>query len=103
MHTISKSEATEIAAARVCRLEQEAGCKLELLDLSTVQVKEGWVFFYNSADFIRTGNTSDALAGNGPLFVTLEGSLVELPSSKPWQRALEELKYAPAPHRAGIP
>jgi hypothetical protein len=92
MRTINAPEARQIAAERVCEIEQEAGCKLELLDLSTVQVKQGWVFFYNSSDFIRTGNTSDALAGNGPLFVALDGRLTELPSSKPWQRALEELK-----------
>jgi hypothetical protein len=89
---VNASEARQIAAERVREIERDAGCKLELLDLSTVQVKQGWVFFYNSAEFIRTGNASDALAGNGPLFVALDGRLTELPSSKPWQRALEELK-----------
>ena len=92
MDTIKASEARQIASERVREIEREAGCKLELLDLSTVQVKQGWVFFYNSADFIRTRNPSDALAGNGPLFVAVDGRLAELPSSKPWQRALEELK-----------
>ena len=60
MRTINAPEARQIAAERVRQIEQEAGCKLELLDLSTAQVKQGWVFFYNSADFIRTGNTSEA-------------------------------------------
>ena len=91
MRTINANEARQIAAGRMREIEQEAGCKLELLEHSTVQVKQGWVFFYNSAEFIQTGNTSDALAGNGPLFVALDGRLIELPSSKPWQRALEEL------------
>lgn len=92
MGMIDASEARQIAAERVREIEQEAGYKLELLHLSTVQVKQGWIFFYNSADFIRTGNASDALAGNGPLFVALDGKLTELPSSKPWQQALDELK-----------
>jgi hypothetical protein len=90
--TINASKARQIAHERVQEIEREAGCQLELLDVSTVQVKQGWVFFYNSADFIRTGSSADALAGNGPLFVSLDGRLTELPSSKPWQRALEELK-----------
>lgn len=92
MTEILQSEAREIAAKRVGELEQEAGCRLALLDASTVEVERGWVFFYNSTDFIQTGNPSDALAGNGPLFVSLDGRLTELPSSKPWQRALKELQ-----------
>ena len=92
MRTIDASEALDIAARRLSELEHEAGCRLELVPQSTQQIEQGWVFFYNSADFIRTGNMSDALAGNGPLFVSIDGHITELPSSKPWRDALDEMR-----------
>jgi len=88
MSRIDLLQARRIALERLTELEKEAGCKLELVENLTVSVAGGWVFFYNSSDFLRTGDISDALAGNGPLFVSLEGSLRELPSSRPWQQCL---------------
>jgi hypothetical protein len=33
------------------------------------ETKSYWVFFYNTRDYIETGNISYALLGNGPLLV----------------------------------
>lgn len=56
-----------------------------------MQVEEGWVFFFDSSEFVRTKNPLSALAGNGPLFVTNEGEVHQLSSAVPWQHSLESL------------
>jgi hypothetical protein len=42
------------------------------------------VFFYNSADYVRTGDAADAFAGNGPIFVGRDGCVRLLDSSDDW-------------------
>ncbi|WP_071850008.1 YrhB domain-containing protein [Duganella sp. HH105] len=83
--------AKEIALAHVRGLGQAVGDDFEILAESTVEASMGWIFFYNSADFVRTRNPMDSLAGNGPILVHKDGSVTELPSSIPWQDAIQSL------------
>lgn len=46
------------------------GKGFRILDASVSELREGWVFNYQSAEFLETGNISKALAGNIPMFVT---------------------------------
>ena len=50
----------------------------------TIRCSSGWVFFYNSLEFIQTGNPIHMLAGNGPIFVTKSGDVKVLPTHTPW-------------------
>jgi hypothetical protein len=43
-----------------------------ILDEHTREEEFGWVFFYQSADFVRTGELRDSLGGNAPLVVLWE-------------------------------
>jgi hypothetical protein len=54
-------------------------------------VDEGWLFFYNSKDFIETGSFSSRLVGNGPIFVDRSGVVKTLPTAIPWQVAIKSL------------
>jgi len=45
------------------------GVACVLLDEHTLEEPFGWVFFYQSAAYIRSGATSGRLAGNSPLVV----------------------------------
>jgi hypothetical protein len=52
--------------------------KLQLLSEQTEEYDFGWVFHYDSADHIQTGEFRDALAGNAPLIVDRNsGQIVE--------------------------
>lgn len=84
-------DATEVARARVNQLAKSLGDELEVIAELTKEVDLGWLFFYNTAEFLRTRNPVDALAGNGPLLVTREGDIVELPSAISWERALAQI------------
>lgn len=43
--------------------------RLVILDDLTIEKEWGWVFFYNSELYLKTGDVLDALAGNAPYIV----------------------------------
>ena len=43
--------------------------ELMLIESATMEKTYGWIFFYNSRQYIEEGNMSLALAGNTPLIV----------------------------------
>jgi hypothetical protein len=55
------------------------------------EVEQGWVFFFNPADYVRTGDYASALAGNGPLLVLRNGSVVPLPSAGSWEDTIAKM------------
>jgi hypothetical protein len=42
---------------------------VEVVDDKTVELRQGWVFIYNSARFLRTREFGSMLMGNKPVFV----------------------------------
>src|SRR4051812_38254286 len=61
------AKAREVAEAWVSANTRHEG---ELLDNETIAKPYGWVFFYQSKDFIRDpSKTSARFAGNGPFLV----------------------------------
>ena len=62
--SLTLAQATEIASGQL----RSIGCD----DVEIHKAEEfdvGWVLYYQSVRYLETGNTSDALAGNAPLFV----------------------------------
>lgn len=57
---------------------QNAGLQLALIDAKLKEFHAGWVFYYQSAEYLRTGDYQYALAGNAPLFVPRDGSAAQL-------------------------
>lgn len=43
--------------------------EVALIEKATQEFDVGWVFFYQSSRFLKTGDTQHALVGNAPLFV----------------------------------
>lgn len=65
-------------------LETSVGEELCVLPDETVECSSGWVFFFNSKKFIRTGDPKYGLAGNGPLLVNKNtGDIVQLGTAYP--------------------
>ena len=47
-------------------------------DEQTIEKDWGWVFFYNSNEYLKSGNMDDALMGNAPYIVIKNtGELIE--------------------------
>jgi hypothetical protein len=80
---MERIEAERIAAAELAKLANEIGVPVSLCPDQTVEKRQGWAFFYNSKDFIETGNFSSALMGNGPIVVKKADGAVECYGSLP--------------------
>ena len=90
MPNLDFESAVMLARSRVNQLAQAVGDQFDLLLDQTREVEQGWVFFFNTADFVRTRTPMSALAGNGPILVTREGVLYQLPSAIPWEDAVRK-------------
>jgi hypothetical protein len=87
----TEAMATDIAQKKIEHLAAEVGDRFDIVPGETRCVDLGWIFFYNSADYIRTGNPMDSLVGNGPILVLRDGRIIQLPTSVPWEEALKEI------------
>jgi hypothetical protein len=84
MPILKVDEARKLAQEQIDSITASTGVECVLLERST-ETEKGWVFFYNSKEFIETGHISFALAGNGPLLVAPDGTVRHLGSARPWQ------------------
>lgn len=91
MSDINQETATTLARASINQLAQAAGDQFEILADSTREIEQGWVFFFNTADFVRTQNPTASLAGNCPILVTREGTIHELPTAVPWEAGVRQI------------
>lgn len=85
---MSLDKAKALAEEAVAALGTASGYDFALIYDKTVEVNQGWVFFYNTREFIDTGNVTSRLAGNGPIFVSRTGVVRNLPSAIPWAVAI---------------
>jgi len=72
MSTISKEDAEKIAL-RIIR--KNVAYSVGELGLEEAEdTDDGWIFFYNSLDYLSTGNFSSQLVGNIPVMITRDGN-----------------------------
>lgn len=83
--TISSDQARFLAHKAVLALGAANNDNFAIMDDKTVETHSGWMFFYNTQEFIDTGDPTCALAGNGPILVQRSGEIIELPSSAQWE------------------
>ncbi len=56
---------------------------IALIPSCTIEKPYGWVFSYNSREYVETGNILSALCGQGPVLVLATGEIVEFGSALP--------------------
>lgn len=60
------------------------GEDVAIIESSTIERPFGWVFFYNTREYLQTGRVSAALAGNAPYIVNrFTGALVATGTAHP--------------------
>lgn len=92
MKTIDKKEALVAALRVIGEMQEQCGEDLEVLEDETVEVDAGWIFFYNSSEYVRTKDPLSRLAGNGPILVTRGGDIELIPSHISWSEYLARHK-----------
>lgn len=70
--------ALRIAEPILHKLSLEIGYELRFMDEFSYELEYGWVFIFNSEEFVKTRNPRVSLGGNGPILVDLEKEVVEL-------------------------
>ncbi|MBD1548710.1 YrhB domain-containing protein [Roseibium aggregatum] len=91
MTAINRDAATDLARKEIDQLAEKIGMAVEIYSEETREIAQGWVFFYNSEEYMRTGNYRFQLAGNGPILVMREGKIHYLPTAIPWEDAVSQL------------
>ena len=66
---LTRDQAKQLVRAQLDSYAAEAGCEMEIIDSATLERPFGWVFFYQSKEFLLTGGSHTQLAGNAPLIV----------------------------------
>ena len=66
---MTRSYARQIALDYVKAMEARAGLEFVLLDEQTIEREFGWVFFYQSEDYVLFKRDSARLFGNAPIIV----------------------------------
>ena len=85
---MDRTEAQAVAEKIIRDTPGKYGNPLSLLSDETVAVPDGWVFFYQSEEYVRTGNPIAMLAGNGPLYVHRDGTVQRLSTALPWEEQI---------------
>jgi hypothetical protein len=81
---MDKQDAAQRALKHINRSFDHPTDSLVLLDEETLDRSYGWVFFYQSKNYVETGRSSSRLAGNGPIVVLRsDGSIHELGTANP--------------------
>jgi hypothetical protein len=90
---LTREEAKELVYARINAHDPHAGQAVELaiIDAETIEKEYGWVFFYQTKEYLKTGNIVDALVGNAPYIVNkYTGELIETGTAKPVEEYIAE-------------
>jgi len=86
------SEAVRIVKEKLIELSSDE-FPLELILEDTIEDDFGWVFFYNSKEYLDTGNILFMLAGNAPIIVDkFDGSVHETGTAEPIEVYIEQYK-----------
>ncbi|WP_190285577.1 YrhB domain-containing protein [Montanilutibacter psychrotolerans] len=93
MSRISEATAFELAQQRIDALASALVDAFSIIPEKTVRGSQGWLYFYNTTDFIRSSNPSDSLVGNGPILVFADGGVEEFPSSLSLELAYAKIGY----------
>ncbi len=92
MRQIELEKAREIAGAVVAQRSKEAGIELALIETSTARFELGWVFAYQSREFVESGDVMTAVGGNGPILVLdPAGRVLQLGTGTPTEAQLGRL------------
>ena len=86
---LTKSQARARAKQEI--LTRCAEVDPKIVDENTLDYEWGWAFFYNSREYLETGNISSALAGNGALLVNkYTGDIATTGTGRPLAEYVQE-------------
>ena len=90
-----------LARHQVATMAVDLGLDLVLEPEKTMDTDVGWVFFYNSREFVETGDPRHSVIGNAPLLIDGRTGLVHLLGTEhPVEHYLFEYRRSGDPYGA---
>ena len=87
---INFDQAKTVALNKLKEIETKSNIKVALLEADSISFEYGWVFFYQSEEFVRTGDESKLVGGNAPILVDKFNNIVlHTGTSKPTENYIE--------------
>lgn len=88
---ITKDQAMESASEYVLEKTKMSKYTLLLQPEKTIEFKLGWVFFYQTKDYIESGNFLDSAVGNAPIIVDKRTGVIHVTGTKyPVEKYIED-------------
>lgn len=88
---VNYDTAKDMAMKELEKLETKSGISLALLESATVEFEYGWVFCYQSQEYVNTGNTESLVGGNAPFIIDkFTAEIVITGTGKPMEVYLDE-------------
>ena len=75
---IDQSTARHLAIEYLDRAFPETAGQWDILDGDTVEASDGWIFYWNSTEYVRTRDADLLCYGAVPLWVSRTGAQIEL-------------------------
>lgn len=75
-------EAKLIVNEKLKGLESESNIKLLIIEDETIEFQFGWLFFYQSEEFVKTGNMDSIIGGNASLIVDKFNSSIHVTGTR---------------------
>ncbi|MDQ3060238.1 MAG: YrhB family protein [Pseudomonadota bacterium] len=93
----------EIVNRELLSKSKESG-ELRIIKERTEEFDIGWVFYYQSARFLETGNFSNLLVGNAPFFVARsDGQIFPISYHRPINESLAAYRACGNPNAHEVP
>ena len=83
---LTREEARQLVYARINAEDPSAEqtAELAIIDSETIEKEYGWVFFYQTKEYLKTGDIVDTLVGNAPYIVNkYTGEVIETGTAYP--------------------
>ena len=90
---LTKNEARQLVDARINAENPYSVKKVELaiIDDETIEKEYGWVFFYETKEYLKTGDILDTVVGNAPYIVNkYTGEVIETGTAYPIEDYIAE-------------
>ena len=98
---INARTARALARHQIATMAVDLGLELVLQPERTIETDVGWVFFYESRDFVDTGDPRTSLIGNAPLLIDrVTGATHLLGTTRPVERYLDDYRRSGDPYGA---
>jgi hypothetical protein len=83
-------QAKEVALRKLGEIQKSSNVKLALLESESTAFEYGWVFFYQSEQYVKTGDTNNLVGGNAPIIVDKhDGSVILAGTAKSIKHYIE--------------